>query len=67
MRGAYVCDCSHRRGDHYNTKQNPNGPCQLCGCSNFTPEPVCRCGHGNKAHRKGYCHEGDCKQFRPVN
>jgi len=62
-----VCICEHQKRDHYCTKADPHGPCNACGCLAFTPERACRCGHGKKAHKKGYCHESDgCKQFRPV-
>lgn len=63
-----VCTCEHRKADHWCTKSNPSGPCQLCSCTAFTPERICECGHGEKAHKKGHCHEGDgCKALRPVN
>ena len=66
MRRVTICVCAHQKRDHWCTKPNPNGPCQLCACRVFTPEPVCECGHGLKAHAKGYCHEGDgCKKMRP--
>lgn len=62
-----VCRCSHQKRDHIITKQSPTGPCTLCSCSAFAPEPQCKCGHGKKAHRKGPCHEGDgCREFREV-
>jgi hypothetical protein len=68
-RVAFVCTCTHQKRDHFCTKQNPAGPCRFCSCEHFTPERICKCGHGEKAHkdRKGTCHEGDgCKRFRPV-
>jgi len=67
MRLVYICICSHQKREHLNTKQIPNGPCFYCSCKAFTAEPVCKCGHGKKAHAKGWCHEGDgCKKFRPA-
>jgi hypothetical protein len=68
-RAVHVCTCSHHKRFHFCTKSNPAGPCQLCGCRTFTPEAVCKCGHGKKAHKDGTgrCHEGDgCPQFRPI-
>jgi hypothetical protein len=62
-----VCTCRHPKRDHWCTKSTPKGHCLLCPCQAFTPEPVCRCSHGEKAHGKGPCHEGDgCKVFRPT-
>jgi hypothetical protein len=62
-----VCTCAHSKRDHWCTKIRPHGRCLLCPCCAFAPEPVCRCGHGKKAHRKGPCHEGDgCNVFRPT-
>jgi len=62
-----ICTCEDQKRHHIITKQVPAGPCTLCSCTKFTPEPVCRCGHGKKAHKKGPCHEGDgCKEFRPA-
>jgi hypothetical protein len=63
-----ICTCRHKKSEHWCTKQNPAGPCTLCGCTAFTPERICRCGHGEKAHLpKGSCHEGDgCRVFRPA-
>jgi hypothetical protein len=61
-----ICACGDQKRDHLNTKSVPAGPCRFCPCTAFTPEPVCICGHGKKAHAKGYCHESDgCKVFRP--
>jgi hypothetical protein len=66
-RVVMVCACAHSKRDHWCTKLQPHGNCLLCPCSAFTAEPICRCGHGKKAHRKGSCHEGDgCKVFRPT-
>lgn len=68
-RRIVVCTCSHHKREHLNTKSHPNGPCQSCGCTGFTPEAICKCGHGKKAHKDGTgrCHEGDsCKVFRPI-
>lgn len=62
-----VCVCSHAKRLHWNTAKRPNGPCRECECRSFTPEPVCRCGHGKKAHAKGPCHEAyvcACRSFR---
>lgn len=60
-----ICTCTHSKRDHVITKRVPSGPCHDCGCLSFTPEPVCRCGHGKKAHAKGPCHEGHgCREFR---
>jgi len=67
MRLILICTCTHQKREHYGTKQNPNGPCSFCTCQKFEPEPICKCGHGKKAHAKGPCHEGDgCKEFRPA-
>jgi hypothetical protein len=63
-----VCDCSHLKRVHINTKRQPNGPCTMCGCQTFTPERQCgtpKCGHGTKAHRSGRCHECGCTRFSP--
>lgn len=63
-----VCTCAHSKRDHWCTKLRPQGRCLVCPCSAFNAEPVCRCGHGKKAHAKGPCHEGDgCKAFRPTS
>lgn len=60
-----VCVCRDHKRDHWLSVKTPQGPCRLCPCKVFTPEPVCVCGHGLKAHARGPCHEGDgCKQFR---
>lgn len=60
-----ICTCSHHKRHHWITKQKPIGPCVICDCSSFTPEAVCKCGHGTKAHAKGRCHEGDgCRELR---
>lgn len=61
---TYLCTCSHRKARHWHTKQNPNGPCLDCPCPSLTPEDICECNHGKKAHAKGYCHECHCKVFR---
>jgi hypothetical protein len=63
-----VCECSHLKRVHVITKQNPSGPCTVCDCREFTPEPQCatpKCGHGRKAHRNGRCHECGCTIFQP--
>ena len=66
MRLILICTCEHQKRRHFCTKLNPSGPCADCACAAFTPERVCLCGHGKKAHAKGPCHEGDgCKRFRP--
>ena len=68
-RPAFMCACKHQRRAHVCTKRQPNGPCTLCACSMFTPEPMCRCKHGRKAHTKGPCKEAykcGCKSFDPV-
>ena len=62
-----VCTCEHRKGRHWGTLQNPQGPCRDCACRTFTPEVICRCSHGKKAHAKGPCHHKylcGCTQFR---
>lgn len=62
-----VCTCEDSKRDHIITAQSPAGPCTLCPCKSFTPEPICKCGHGKKAHGKsstGHCHECGCKHFR---
>jgi hypothetical protein len=67
-RRILVCTCTHHKRDHFCSKATPSGPCTLCGCRTFTPERICKCGHGEKAHkdRNGRCHEADgCKKFRP--
>ncbi len=71
MRGHWptntVCTCEHRKGKHWFTTRTPTGPCQECNCTAFTPEAVCRCGHGKKAHAKGPCHHKylcGCTGFR---
>ncbi len=61
-----VCDCSHLKRVHINTRDRPGGPCTACDCRSFTPEPQCagaKCGHGKKAHRSGRCHECGCRTF----
>jgi hypothetical protein len=68
VRRVTVCACSHQKRDHWCTKSAPNGPCTLCHCLSFTPESICLCSHGKKAHAKGRCHEADgCREFRPLN
>jgi hypothetical protein len=63
-----VCTCTHSKRDHRCTKSTPRGVCLVCDCMAFTPETICECKHGKKAHSKGRCHEGDgCKQFRPIS
>lgn len=66
---SFVCTCGHRIGAHFNTKTQPQGPCGECGCRAFAPEPVCRCGHGKKAHtRHGSCNQSyldGCRAFVP--
>jgi hypothetical protein len=69
-RPSFMCDCTHKKGRHWNTVAVPNGPCRDCGCRAFTPEPLCVCGHGQKAHatKNGHCKESykcGCKVFRP--
>ena len=67
-RRILVCTCTHHKRDHLCRKTHSAGPCNLCACRNFTAERICKCGHGEKAHkdRTGRCHEGDgCKKFRP--
>jgi hypothetical protein len=62
-----ICKCTHPKREHWGTKQRPNGACRSCACRAFTPEPICRCGHGLKAHAKGPCHQtyiDGCKAFR---
>jgi len=62
-----VCECGDQKREHVITKQFPAGPCTSCPCKSFTPEAVCKCGHGKKAHRKGPCHEcgkQQCPAFR---
>jgi len=62
-----VCECSHRKGKHWFTTTSKKAPCLECACTSFTPEPVCRCGHGKKSHAKGPCHHKylcGCTQFR---
>lgn len=51
-RPSFVRSCGHRAGVHFNTKERPNGPCRECRCQAFTPEPLCRCGHGRKRTRR---------------
>jgi len=68
-RPSFVCNCGHRTGRHFNTKARPNGPCRDCGCTAFTPELLCVCGHGKKAHdtKRGHCKEAykcGCKAYR---
>jgi hypothetical protein len=61
-----VCECSHLKREHVNTKQFPNGRCMQCACPTFAPEKQCKlskCGHGKKAHRTGKCHECGCSRF----
>lgn len=66
-RRVLICTCSHHKSGHWHTKTMPDGPCLHCACEHFTPEKVCVCGHGEKAHAKGPCHEADgCKIFRPT-
>ena len=68
-RRILVCTCTHHKRDHLCSKATPAGPCTLCVCRNFAAERICKCGHGEKAHkdRTGRCHEGDgCKEFRPA-
>jgi hypothetical protein len=65
-----ICTCTHHKREHLHTVENANAPCTSCDCAAFTPEPLCRCGHGKKAHAKGPCHESyrdDCLGFEPVN
>lgn len=65
-RPSFVCSCGHRAGVHFNTKERPNGPCGECKCQAFTPEAMCRCGHGKKAHAKGPCKQAyqcGCRGF----
>jgi hypothetical protein len=62
-----ICTCEHHKLFHVISKAIPAGPCELCLCVSFTPEPVCKCGHGKKAHQKSpsnHCHECGCKEFR---
>jgi hypothetical protein len=62
-----VCACRHRKGQHWLTKDTPQAPCRECACTAFTPEPVCVCGHGKKAHARGPCHHKylcGCTAFR---
>jgi hypothetical protein len=59
-RMTYVCVCSHMKRDHYCTKPKPQGPCFFCNCATYTPEPVCLCGHGKKAHPNGGCRRRYC-------
>ena len=68
----YVCTCTHVRRVHIARKGAPSSPCQQCDCANFSPEPVCRCGHGLKSHRRkgkgGKCNQAyldGCTVFRP--
>jgi hypothetical protein len=66
QRIVVICVCTHSKREHWCTKPKPQGRCLVCSCEAFTPEPICKCGHGKKAHSKGRCHEGDgCKKFRP--
>jgi hypothetical protein len=66
-RSIVICVCSHHKREHWNTKQQPSGSRLTCPCRSFLPEPVCRCGHGAKAHQKGSCHEGDgCRELRLI-
>ena len=69
-----ICACSHQKREHWITSRQPKGPCQVCGCRTFTPEPLCKCGHGKKAHENprdnGRCHHFSycgCKQFREAS
>jgi hypothetical protein len=62
-----VCTCTHGKSQHWFAKSNPKGPCRECDCKAFMPEPVCECGHGKKAHAKGYCKQkylDGCTAFR---
>jgi len=59
-----VCNCYHLKRRHWCTKSEPLGRCLECGCPAFTPEDVCECNHGLKAHRTGHCHECACRSFR---
>jgi hypothetical protein len=62
-----VCTCAHAKRDHWCTKVRPQGSCRVCPCTAFTPERICVCRHGKKAHAKGRCHEGDgCAMFQPT-
>jgi len=56
-RPTFICRCLHQKREHWHTKEKPQGPCSHCGCRAYTPEPMCGCGHGKKAHAKGKCKE----------
>lgn len=63
----FVCVCTHTKSRHWVTKVKKESPCRECGCSAFVQEPICRCGHGKKAHTKGPCHQKylcGCTEFR---
>lgn len=47
-RPSFMCVCGHKKNRHWNTRAQPNGPCQECACRAFDPEPLCACGHGKK-------------------
>ena len=66
-RPGFVCTCIHRRTSHYFSTRTPKGPCRECGCTEFTPEPMCKCDHGKKSHKRkdGGCKQCDCPVFRP--
>jgi len=67
QRSAYVCMCSHPKRAHILAKALAAAPCNRCKCKNFCGEPVCRCGHGLKAHLKGSCNQkyiDGCTAFR---
>jgi hypothetical protein len=69
-RPSFVCDCGDLKRQHWISAKQPNGPCMVCGCRAFTPEPLCTCKHGKKAHAKGPCKEAwkcGCKVFTPVD
>ena len=68
-RPSFMCACRHKKSRHWNTAAQPRGPCRDCDCRAFTPEPLCVCGHGAKAHdtKHGHCKEAykcRCRQFR---
>lgn len=62
-----VCVCTHAKGRHFVAKGKAESPCRDCSCLAFVQEPICRCGHGKKAHAKGPCHHKylcGCTAFR---